>query len=47
MQHLMHEVSGSGLSDRVFFHGFVSGEEREQAFANADIFIMPSVSEPF
>ena len=36
-----------GISDKVLFTGFVSGAERHEMYATADLFVMPSVSEPF
>jgi glycosyltransferase involved in cell wall biosynthesis len=36
-----------GVSDRVLFTGFVSGAERYEMYDAADLFCMPSVSEPF
>lgn len=36
-----------GLSRHVHFTGFLHGREVERAYAEADLFVMPSVSEPF
>ncbi len=36
-----------GISDCVDFHGFFSRDEAEFLFKTVDIFVMPSVSEPF
>ncbi|MBI5470110.1 glycosyltransferase family 4 protein [Candidatus Kaiserbacteria bacterium] len=36
-----------GISDKVLFTGFVGGHERHEMYAAADLFVMPSVSEPF
>jgi len=36
-----------GISDRILFTGFVNGSERHEAYLSADLFVMPSVSEPF
>lgn len=36
-----------GISDRVFFTGFLHGSERDEMYAAADLFVMPSISEPF
>jgi glycosyltransferase involved in cell wall biosynthesis len=36
-----------GLARHVHFTGFLKGEEVELMYAMADIFVMPSVSEPF
>lgn len=32
-----------GLTDRIEFHGFVSDEELERLYANAELFLMPAV----
>lgn len=44
---MMELVSSYGISDKVIFAGFLRGEELSQAFEAADLFVMPSVSEPF
>jgi len=36
-----------GIADKVFFAGFVRGEELKKIYLAADLFVMPSVSEPF
>ncbi|MFZ1243344.1 MAG: glycosyltransferase family 4 protein, partial [Candidatus Saccharimonas sp.] len=36
-----------GISDKVFFTGFVRGKQWRDAYNIADIFVMSSVSEPF
>lgn len=36
-----------GLADRVILAGFLQGRDLERAFRSADVFVMPSVSEPF
>ena len=36
-----------GISDKVFFTGFVRGKQWRDAYCVADIFVMSSVSEPF
>jgi glycosyltransferase involved in cell wall biosynthesis len=40
----VHEL---GLSEYFLFPGFLSGEELEEMFSVADLYVMPSVSEPF
>ena len=40
-------IARAGLAGAVTFHGHVEGEAREQAFANADLFVLPSHSENF
>lgn len=39
--------SDLGISDKVFFTGFVRGRAWRDAYASADMFVMSSVSEPF
>ncbi len=41
---LAHEL---GIGEKVHFAGFLSGKEIEEAFSQADLYVMPSVSEPF
>jgi glycogen(starch) synthase len=36
-----------GISDRVLFTGFLRGPELDAVYKGADLFVMPSVSEPF
>jgi glycogen(starch) synthase len=36
-----------GLNDRIEFTGFLRGPEVDEAYRRADVFAMPSVSEPF
>jgi len=36
-----------GISDKVFFTGFVRGKQWRDAYSVSDIFVMSSVSEPF
>ncbi len=45
--YLIEEVAKMGISDKVFFTGFLRGEELSRAYKMADLFVMPSVSEPF
>ena len=44
---MMDLVDGAGLSERFFFPGFLPPEELDRLYARADVFVMPSVSEPF
>ena len=44
---LINQTIQMGLSDKVLFAGFLRGKMLAQAFKAADLFIMPSVSEPF
>lgn len=44
---IMNLVAKLGLSDRFVFTGFLRGQRLSEVFALADLFVMPSVSEPF
>ncbi|MBI2008383.1 glycosyltransferase family 4 protein [Candidatus Amesbacteria bacterium] len=44
---IIQQAAAMGISDSVLFPGFLRGEQRNQMFASADLFVMPSVSEPF
>lgn len=44
---MIRAVAGRGLSKNFIFCGFLRGEELERVYKAADIFVMPSVSEPF
>lgn len=44
---LLLQNAGRGLSAHVIFSGFVRDEQREKLLDRADLFIMPSISEPF
>ena len=36
-----------GIADKIYFHGFYTRKEADKLFSMADVFVMPSVSEPF
>ena len=44
---IIRQVSQMGISDKVLFMGFVRGEELQDIYKAADLYIMPSISEPF
>lgn len=44
---MMHQAAQLGISDKVLFTGFVRGEKQKEIYAMADVFVIPSVSEPF
>lgn len=44
---MIKEVSRSGISDHFIFCGFLRGDELARVYKAADMFVMPSVSEPF
>lgn len=44
---IVEQVAAMGLGTKVRFAGFLRGAEVEQAYRMADVYVMPSVSEPF
>jgi glycosyltransferase involved in cell wall biosynthesis len=44
---LIRRVAELGLGRQVLFTGFVSSDDARRLFARADLYVMPSVSEPF
>lgn len=44
---MVERVKQLGLSEHFYFPGFLRGQEVEQIFSLADVYVMPSVSEPF
>ena len=44
---MIDQVALMGISDKVIFAGAIFGEEAMRLFRTADLFVMPSVSEPF
>ena len=44
---LMRQAIALGIANRVHFTGFVRGEELSALYRGADLYVMPSVSEPF
>ena len=44
---VMELAANLGIADKVVFTGFMQGAERHELYAAADLFVMPSVSEPF
>ena len=47
MNRCIRHVAKWGISDRFHFTGFLRGAEVQKMFAMSDVYIMPSVSEPF
>ncbi|MBI2541696.1 glycosyltransferase family 4 protein [Candidatus Woesearchaeota archaeon] len=48
MEHSMIEKAAElGIADKVLFAGFLGQEDVEKAYKMADVYVMPSVSEPF
>lgn len=47
MNRCIRHVARLGVSDRFHFTGFLRGAEVQRMFALSDVYVMPSVSEPF
>ena len=47
MNRAIRQVARMGISDRFHFTGFLRGADVQKMFALSDVYIMPSVSEPF
>ena len=48
MMNAMIELAARrGITDRFHFPGFMKGEQVYEAYAKSDVYVMPSVSEPF
>ena len=47
MNHVIRRVARLGIADRFHFTGFLRGEDVHKMFQLSDVYIMPSVSEPF
>ncbi len=47
MNHVIRRVARLGIADRFHFTGFLKGEDVHKMFQLSDVYIMPSVSEPF
>ncbi len=48
MEHqIIRQASDLGLGDKIIFAGFVRGDELLKLYRAADLYVMPSVSEPF
>lgn len=44
---MIREVARLGLSSKFMFAGFLRGKDVDRAYKMADVYVMPSVSEPF
>ncbi|MFH1249032.1 MAG: glycosyltransferase family 4 protein [archaeon] len=44
---IMNKVAEMGIADKVLFAGFLRGKDLEKIYKMADLYMMPSVSEPF
>ena len=47
MRSMMQRVAARGLEDRFLFTGFLPPDDLDRLYARADVYVMPSVSEPF
>ena len=47
MNHVIRRVARLGIADRFHFTGFLKGADVQKMFALSDVYVMPSVSEPF
>ncbi|MBR5491939.1 MAG: glycosyltransferase [Alistipes sp.] len=47
MNHVIRRVARLGIADRFHFTGFLKGDDVHKMFQLSDVYIMPSVSEPF
>ena len=47
MEEMINLVASHGIADRFFFPGFMKGKQVYEVFRDSDVYVMPSVSEPF
>ena len=47
MNHVIRRVARLGIADRFHFTGFLRGDDVHKMFQLSDVYVMPSVSEPF
>lgn len=47
MNHVIRRVAALGIADRFHFTGFLRGDDVQTMFQLSDVYVMPSVSEPF
>lgn len=47
IQNVVEMVAAEGIGHKVLFTGFLTGQEVDRVFKMADVYVMPSVSEPF
>ncbi len=47
LNRMIRRVAELGISDRFHFTGFLTGGDVHHMFAKSDVYVMPSVSEPF
>lgn len=46
-EYMISEAARLGVLGKFIFTGFLRGDERDQIYQSADLYVMPSVSEPF
>ena len=47
MAKMIELAAQRGIADKFHFPGFMRGKQVYEAFADSDVYVMPSVSEPF
>jgi glycosyltransferase involved in cell wall biosynthesis len=47
IRHIIEMAAAMGIGHKVLFTGFLRGDDVDRVFRMADLFVMPSVSEPF
>jgi glycosyltransferase involved in cell wall biosynthesis len=47
MNHVVRRTAALGIADRFHFTGFLKGDDVQRMFSLSDVYVMPSVSEPF
>ena len=47
LEEMIHLAAARGIADRFHFTGFLKGDDVHKMFQLSDVYIMPSVSEPF
>lgn len=47
MNHVIRRVARLGIADKFHFTGFLKGDDVQKMFSLSDVYVMPSVSEPF
>jgi glycogen synthase len=45
--HMISQAAELGISDKIHFTGFLSGDDIDRAYKMASLYVMPSISEPF
>jgi len=47
LNRMIRRVAALGIANKFHFTGFLKGEDVDRMFAHSDVYVMPSVSEPF